>query len=214
MTVHERKECTSTERFCSVWSRMKTRTWFVARRYVKFWFWNTFLRIGLTWNRKTPDAATHLPPRKGNHAVSHPCMPKSIRWEPRLTTKRPRWENTNRSRRETAAKSEFTWFTYQYNVENGAVPRWATFVRFLSQSNILQNLTIVMYMIKARLSWPECCTQNRCPMTSLPFNWLQCEQKSKLVSNRHSHTLKSSLCQCRSTLTVWVANKPAGFTKD
>ena len=80
------------ERFCSTWSRVKTRTWFVTGRYVKFWFCNTLLRFSLTWNPKTPGAAKHLPPNKEKCALPIPSVPKSKRWESRLTTKGPRWE--------------------------------------------------------------------------------------------------------------------------
>ena len=54
--------------------------------------------------------------------ASYPRVRKSNRWGSRLTTERPRWEKI-RLRRETVARPEFTWFTYQDNVENGAAPQ-------------------------------------------------------------------------------------------
>ena len=40
------------------------------------------------------------------------------------------------------ARPEYTWFTYQDNVENRDRASEATFVRFLRQDNVLQNLAI------------------------------------------------------------------------
>ena len=50
----------------------------------------------------------------------------------------------NRLRRETVVRPEFTWFTYQDNVEDRGRASEMTFVRFLRQDNVLQNLAIVM----------------------------------------------------------------------
>ena len=40
-------------------------------------------------------------------------------------------------------KAEFTWFTYQDNIENQGRASEATFVQFLCQHNVLQNLAPV-----------------------------------------------------------------------
>ena len=154
------------ERFCSTRSRVKTRTWFVTRRYVKFWFCNTLLRFSLTWNPNTPGAglAPTYTSKQRKVCASHPRVPKSKRWGSRLTTKWPRWEK-NRLRRETVARPLVTWFTYQDNVENRDHASEATFVRFLREDNVLQNLAIVKSSvvgkrIKNIKSWVQ---QLRCP---------------------------------------------------
>ena len=54
-------------------------------------------------------------------------------------------EKKDRLRRDIVARPEFTWFTYQDNVENRGRASEATFVglRFLHQDNVLQNLANV-----------------------------------------------------------------------
>ena len=116
---------------------METGTWFVARRYVKFWFCNMLLCFGSRRNPKIPGAAQHLPPREDNCAFSHSWMPKSKMREPRLT--RNNKGEKNLLRWETAVRPEPTWFTYQDNVENRGRALLATFERFLSQDDVQKN---------------------------------------------------------------------------
>ena len=76
--------------------------------------------------------------------ASHPSVPQieKVRVTPIANHKRTKVRK-NRQRRETVARPLVTWITYQDNVENRGRASEATFVRFLRQDNVLQNLSIV-----------------------------------------------------------------------
>ena len=104
-----------------------------------------FAALWLDVKPKYPGCGLAPSSKQRKVCASHPRVPKSKRWGSRLTTKRPRWEK-NRLRRETVARPLVTWFTYQDNVENRGRASEATFVRFLRQDNVLQNLSRLCHL--------------------------------------------------------------------
>ena len=85
--------------------------------------------------------STFLKTKKKSVRFPSPCAQiEKARVTPNHKTTKVR---KNRLRRETVARLEFTWLTYQDNVENPGRASEATFVRFLCQDNALQNLAIV-----------------------------------------------------------------------
>ena len=108
------------------------------------------MHVAVLWLYVKPqNPGCSLAPSSTQRKVStfYPRVPKSKRWASHLTTKRPRWEK-NRLRRETVARPEFTWFTYQENVEKRGRTSEATFVRFLRQDSVLQNLATIACLPK------------------------------------------------------------------
>ena len=83
---------------------------------------------------------TFLRKKKSVHFPS--CVHKLKRQESRLTAKTTK-ARKNWLRRETVSRPEFTWLTYQDHEENRGRASAETFVRFLRQDNVLQNLAII-----------------------------------------------------------------------
>ena len=91
------------ERFCSTWSRVKSRTWFVARRYVKFWFCNTCAALWLDVKFKNPGCglSTFLQTKKSVRFPSPCAQIEKVRVTPnRKTTKVRKNSATSRDRSE------------------------------------------------------------------------------------------------------------------
>ena len=173
------------ERFCSTWSRVKTRTWLSPGATSSFSFATRCW--ALAW-RETPKPRLQLSTflyTKRSLCFPSPCaqIEKVRVTSDHITTKVRKKKSATR---ETVVRPEFTWFTYQDKVQNRGRASEATFVQFLRQDNVLQNLAIIKstWLASAVASNPGPHRHRICDRREEPFHEGRADRSDKGLGSR------------------------------